>query len=267
MATAEGNWLSDQIKVVQTFERTDEEGYGAVMRMTTTTTDPVYLEDEFVLINGKVAVEDEEFIEVDCNPPLREREEVHPYMNFFLTSHGPGDGANLGGLQGADAHCAALAASVGQEDKNWVAYLSTNGERTVNAVDRIGAGPWYNAEGQPIALNTENLHAEATRLVKDTVLTERGARVNGRGDDPNRHDILTGSDADGMAINSDSDTTCSDWTSNSSEGSARVGHFDRTGGGDNPTSWNSAHGSRGCSQENLQATGGDGLFYCFATDE
>ena len=263
MATAEGNRLSDQTKVIQTFERTDESGYGAVMRMTTITTDPVYLAEDFVLVNGKVAVEDQEFIEVDCNPPLRERQEVHPYMNFFLTSEGLGDGADLGGLEGADAHCESLAARVDQGDKNWIAYLSTTGQEGVNAIDRIGEGPWYNAEGQPIALNTEDLHTEASWLVKDTVLTERGARVNGRGNTPNRHDILTGSDLKGMAVNSDSDTTCSNWTSND-EGSALVGHFDREGGGNNPTSWNSAHGSRGCSQENLQASGGDGLFYCFA---
>ncbi|MBT5331827.1 MAG: hypothetical protein HOL48_08605 [Porticoccaceae bacterium] len=187
-------------------------------------------------------------------------------MNFFLTSEGPGDGANLGGLEGADAHCSALAAKVDQDDKNWVAYLSTTGANGVNARDRIaGAAPFYNAKGEPVALDIEDLHAEANWFTGATVVSEQGQRVNGRGDTPNRHDILTGSDANGMAVNSGADTSCSNWTSNSAEGSALVGHFDRVGGGDNPTSWNSAHASRGCGQENLQATGGDGLFYCFAT--
>jgi hypothetical protein len=180
-------------------------------------------------------------------------------MSFFLTSAGPGDGANLGGLAGADAHCERLAASVGAGGRTWRAYLSTSSG--VDARDRIGDGPWYNARGVEIASGVENLHGE-NNLTKQTQLNERGEVVNGRGDNPNRHDILTGSDLDGTAT----DATCSDWTSNGSDGSARVGHHDRTGGGDNPTSWNSAHGSRGCSQSDLQGTGGDGLFYCFAID-
>jgi len=178
-------------------------------------------------------------------------------MTFFLTSAGPGNGADLGGLQGADAHCQNLAESVGAGERTWRAYLSTS---DVDARDRIGDGPWYNARGVEVAANVAELHGD-NNLTKETQLDEHGEMVNGRGDNPNRHDILTGSNSDGTA----SDATCNDWTS-SGEGSARVGHHDRTGGGDDPTSWNSAHGSRGCSQSNLQGTGGDGLFYCFAID-
>ena len=186
-------------------------------------------------------------------------------MSFFLTSHGPGDGAKLGGLKGADAHCSALAKTAGAGGKNWRAYLSTTGSSGVNARDRIGDGPWQNVKGVQVASDVDDLHSDENNLTKQTVLDEKGQIVNGRGDDPNRHDILTGADLQGKAVNSDDDTTCSNWTSND-EGSALVGHFDRTGGGANPTSWNSAHGSRGCSQANLQGTGGDGLFYCFAAD-
>ncbi len=191
--------------------------------------------------------------------------EAPAQMTFFLTSAGPGDGANLGGIEGADAHCQMLAEAAGRGDKTWRAYLSTVGVNGSNARDRIGSGPWYNANGVQIASSVDDLHSESNNLTKETQLTESGEQVNGRGDEPNRHDILTGSDLQGMAIAGDDDSTCSNWTSNG-EGSALVGHHDRTGGGDNPTSWNSAHGSRGCSQENLQGTGGDGLFYCFAID-
>ncbi|MEM9208973.1 MAG: hypothetical protein AAGA61_06995 [Pseudomonadota bacterium] len=200
----------------------------------------------------------------DCQQPLRVRERVHPAMSFFLTSAGPGDGANLAGLEGADAHCAALADRVGQGDKGWRAYLSTTGEGGVDARDRIGSGPWYNAKGELLARDIADLHSDNSNLTRTSIIDERGQLVNARGDTPNKHDILTGSLMDGAASSDDADTTCSNWTSNG-EGSALVGHFDRTGGGENPTSWNSAHGSRGCSQENLQGTGGDGLFYCFAT--
>ncbi len=181
-------------------------------------------------------------------------------MSFFITSHGPGNGANLGGLAGADAHCQSLAAAVGAGERSWHAYLSTNGAETVNARDRIGSGPWTNVQGIIVAENIEQLHGD-NNLTKETVLTETAAMTNGRGDSPNRHDILTGSGLDGTA----SDSTCENWTSGG-DGSAMVGHHDRTGGGANPTSWNSAHGTRGCSQANLQSTGGDGLFYCFASD-
>ena len=185
-------------------------------------------------------------------------------LSFFITSVGPGDGANLGGLAGADAHCQSLAAAVAAGGETWRAYLSTTGAGGVNARDRIGSGPWYNAKGVMIASNVAGLHGENT-LTKETQLTENGDMVNGRGDDPNTHDILTGSQLDGTAASGSDDSTCSNWSTNG-EGSALVGHHDRQGGGANPTSWNSAHGSRGCSQDNLIATGGNGYFYCFATN-
>jgi len=185
-------------------------------------------------------------------------------MSFFITSSGPGTGADLGGIEGADAHCDFLAYGVGHGDKEWRAYLSTTGPDGEDARARIGDGPWYNHDGVMIARDVTDLHSPAANLTKETILTERGSPVNGRGDSPNTHDILTGSSLDGMAIDSGVDTTCDNWTSHYSSGSAQVGHHDRTGGGANPTSWNSAHGSRGCSQANLRGTGGDGYFYCFA---
>ena len=185
-------------------------------------------------------------------------------MSFFLTSVGPGNGADLGGLEGADAHCAFLAYAVGAGDLPWRAYLSTTGPGGVDARDRIGRGPWHNANGELIARDVAHLHSDGANLTKASILSEQGNQVRGRGDRPNRHDVLTGSRADGTAYPGTEDTTCSNWSS-SGEGSARVGHFDRTGGGEDPTSWNSAHPSRGCSQENLRATGGDGLYFCFAT--
>jgi len=183
-------------------------------------------------------------------------------MTFFITSAGSGNGADLGGLEGADRHCQALAASVGAGDKTWRAYLSTTGSGGVNARDRIGSGPWANFNGVIVAESVDQLHGD-NNLTKETILTEKGAISNGRGDDPNMHDILTGSGLDGTAQMDEADTTCGNWTS-SGEGSALVGHHDRQGGGANPTSWNSAHASRGCSQANLQGTGGNGFFYCFA---
>ncbi len=186
-------------------------------------------------------------------------------MTFFLTSRGPGDGANLGGLEGADAHCAMLAAEAGAADGlTWRAYLSTTGDGGVNAKDRIGSGPWHNANGVMVASGVADLHSDHNLLSKENSITEKGEIISGRGDDVNRHDIITGSTPDGMAATGDDDTTCSNWTSNSSDGSALVGHHDRVGGGANPTSWNASHGSRGCGQEDLRGTGGDGLFYCFA---
>ena len=190
-------------------------------------------------------------------------------MSFFITSEGPGDGANLGGLEGADAHCQQLAEDVGAGDKTWRAYLSasaTDDMAAVNARDRIGEGPWYNAHGVEVASSVEDLHSDDNNLNKENSITETGEIVNGRGDNPNMHDILTGSTLDGRAFDDGEDHTCSNWTSNASDGSAQVGHHDRTGGGANPTSWNSAHGSRGCSQSDLQGTGGNGLYYCFAID-
>lgn len=189
-------------------------------------------------------------------------------MSFFITSVGSGDGANLGGLAGADAHCATLASAAGSRGKTWRAYLSaheTANSPRVNARERIGFGPWYNAKGVEVASTLNNLHSEYMQLGKANSLTENGDMVNGRGDSPNEHDILTGSSLSGRVIDDGANHTCNNWTSNG-EGSAQVGHFDRTGGGANPTSWNSAHGSRGCSQEDLVATGGAGYFYCFAID-
>lgn len=196
--------------------------------------------------------------------PLRAQD---PRMSFFITSTGSGNGANLRGLEGADAHCQALADATGVSGKHWHAYLSataTADRSAVNARDRIGGGPWYNAEGTLIARDVEQLHSNGVNLTKATQLNERGEVVNGRGDSPNMHDILTGSTMNGMAIAGDGDTTCDNWTSSGQDGSAMLGHHDRQGGGDNPTSWNSAHASRGCSQANLQGTGGNGFYYCFA---
>ena len=187
-------------------------------------------------------------------------------MSFFITSAGPGDGANLGGLAGADRHCQQLARAAGAGDRTWRAYLSvqaSEGQPAVNARDRIGAGPWYNAKGVQVAANVADLHSDNNKLSKENSLTEKGGVVNGRGDTPNMHDILTGSQSDGTAFPAGEDHTCGNWTRNG-EGSAQVGHHDRQGGGQDPTSWNAAHGSRGCSQQNLIGTGGNGFFYCFA---
>lgn len=193
--------------------------------------------------------------------------EKHP-MGFFVTSTGMGDGANLGGLEGADGHCAKLAEGAGATGRTWRAYLSTQveGKRGISARDRIGLGPWYNAAGELIASDLDMLHI-MPNLTKRTALDENGDMVKGRGDKPNEHDILTGTKNDGTAYFpwEEGDKTCSNWTSNADgAGSATVGHHDRHGGGN--TSWNAAHGSRGCSQANLQVTGGAGLFYCFAAD-
>ena len=186
-------------------------------------------------------------------------------MSFFLTSAGPGDGANLGGVTGADQHCQMLAEAAGSGGKTWRAYLSTTGGGAMNARDRIGSGPWHNYNGVMIARNVDDLHSDNNNLTKETQLNEKGQITNGRGDDPNMHDILTGSQLNGMADSGSDDTTCNNWMSNG-EGSALVGHHDRQGGGANPTSWNSAHGSRGCGQSDLQGTGGNGYFYCFASN-
>jgi hypothetical protein len=194
------------------------------------------------------------------------RAQAPPPIGFFITSAGPGKGADLGGLEGADKHCQALATAVGGGNRVWHAYLSTSpagSSPAVNARDRIGTGPWANAKGVIVAQTVAELHGEDSKLGKETSLTEKGEVVSGRGDTPNRHDILTGSQLDGTAFTSGENLTCQNWTSGG-EGSAQVGHHDRQGGGANPTSWNSAHASRGCSQENLRGTGGDGLFYCFA---
>lgn len=193
-------------------------------------------------------------------------------MGFFITS-APKDGGNLGGLEGADAHCQALAKAVGAGNRTWRAYLSTqaqDGKPAVNARDRIGKGPWANQKGQIVARDLAHLHGDTLELAQPgnaihrmSALNEKGELVNAAGQTPNHHDILTGSTASGLAIGGDSDRTCRNWTSNS-DGSAQVGHHDRTGGPN--TSWNSVHPSRGCSLQALQGSGGNGLFYCFAAD-
>jgi len=192
-------------------------------------------------------------------------------MSFFVTSVGLGKGGDLGGLAGADAHCQQLAAAVGGGAKTWHAYLSTQarpGQPAINARDRIGTGPWYNSKRVPIAKNLSDLNGDTveearlgSNLFKQTALNEKGGVVNGFGDMPNTHDMLTGSHPDGRAYTDNADHTCNNWTS-SGMGQAQLGHSDRTGGG--KTSWNSAHASRSCSQPDLVATGGAGLFYCFA---
>jgi hypothetical protein len=207
-------------------------------------------------------------------------------MSFFVTSVPKGDGANYGGLAGADAYCQQLAAAAGRGAAKWVAYLSTQGPGAVNARDRIGNGPWYNARGAMIAANQDELHGDTierarlgNRINKNSARTEKGDVVNGVGDMPNQHDILTGSTPDGRAYTDAADHTCSNWTSNAhveppARGaappatppapgpSAQLGHHDKTGGGNG--SWNSTHGSRGCSQPNLVSTGGAGMLYCFS---
>ena len=191
-------------------------------------------------------------------------------MTFFVTSVGKGDGANLGGLDGADAHCQALAKAAGATKTSWRAYLSTTapgGDAGVSARERIGKGPWQNAKGVVVAKSIDELHSASTNLDKQSALTEKGEVVSGRGDAVNMHDILTGSDPQGMYSTAGGDTTCGNWSKNG-EGSAIVGHHDRVGPKDtwHMKSWNSSHGSRGCSQDALKGTGGAGLFYCFATD-
>lgn len=191
-------------------------------------------------------------------------------MTFFVTSAGPGDGANLGGLDGADAQCAKLAKAAGATATTWKAYLSTTapgGDAGVNARDRIGKGPWQNFKGDVIAKSVEDLHSEAGNLNKATALTEKGEPVMGRGDATNMHDMLTGSDPQGMYSTAGGDTTCGNWTKNG-EGSAIVGHHDHKGLKEtrHMMSWNSAHGTPGCSPDALKKVGGAGLFYCFAAN-
>ncbi|MFZ4408436.1 MAG: hypothetical protein ACOYOH_13910 [Paracraurococcus sp.] len=188
-------------------------------------------------------------------------------MTFFVTSANPGKGGDLGGLAGADAHCKALATAAGAGNRTWRAYLSTQGAGAVNARDRIGTGPWRNARGEVVAKDVADLHEGAAGLTKQTALTEAGAIVNGRGDTPNMHDVLTGSQTDGTAFAAGDDRTCANWTS-SDAGAAMVGHADRIGLNDSAPmkSWNTSHPSRACNMDALKATGGAGLFYCFAAD-
>ena len=195
-----------------------------------------------------------------------------PPMGFFITSVGLGNGANLGGLAGADKHCQTLAAAAGAGNRTWRAYLSTQAagaQPPVNARDRIGTGPWFNAKGQMIAANVADLHGDIERdrnnIRKPTALTEKGGQVNGVGEQPNQHDILTGSDSHGrVLLGAPNTTTCDNWTSNADTSRAMLGHHDRLGGAN--ASWNAVHLSAGCSQESLVKTGGAGLFYCFAAN-
>jgi hypothetical protein len=201
-------------------------------------------------------------------PQSREMGGAKSVMTFFVTSRGPGKGGDLGGLSGADAHCQALAQAEGAGDHTWRAYLSTSardGQPAINARDRIGKGPWYNAEGLLVAATLDELHGDTNRINKETAVTERLDPVNGVGDDPNVHDILTGSHPDGTAYAADEDLSCRNWTSGN-DGRAQVGHHDRRGRDGGVNSWNSVHASRGCGQPDLQATGGAGLFYCFGID-
>jgi hypothetical protein len=200
------------------------------------------------------------FVLLAANVPLAQQSQ----MTFFVTSAGSGMGGNLGGLDGADKQCQTLAKAAGAAG-TWRAYLSTQGKGAVNARDRIGKGPWRNAKGVVIAQNVDDLHSPKANLTKETLLTEKGQPVNGRGDKPNQHDILTGSQMNGTAYTDNMDHTCNNWTS-SSTGAAQVGHSDRMGLSETEEarSWNSSHPSKGCSQENLVGTGGAGFFYCFA---
>ena len=188
-------------------------------------------------------------------------------MTFFITSTDLGKGADYGGLAGADKACQTLAAAVGAGGATWHAYLSSQGPSAVNARDRIGKGPWQNAKGVVIAKDVADLHGSSNNLNKQTALDEKGQMVNGRGDTPNKHDILTGSQPDGTAFTGSQDMTCGNWTK-SGEGSAMLGHHDRQGLSDDPPahSWNSSHPSRGCSEEALKTTGSAGLLYCFAVN-
>ncbi len=198
----------------------------------------------------------------------QQQQQQAPPMSFFVTSVGSGNGGNLGGLEGADKHCQQLAAAAGAGNRTWRAYLSAGAagaQPAINARDRIGNGPWYNAKGQLIASNVDDLHEDRNNIRKPTALTEKGAEVRGVGDQPNEHDILTGSDSSGRAVvGSPLVTTCNNWTSNDNANRAVVGHHDRLGGPS--ASWNAVHSSAGCSQEALVKTGGAGFFYCFAAN-
>jgi hypothetical protein len=206
--------------------------------------------------------------EAEAVPETRAMGGEKSVTTFFVTSRGLGKGGDLGGLEGADAHCQALATAEHAGDHRWRAYLSTSaadGRPAVNARDRIGSGPWYNGEGLLVAKSLADLHGSESRISKEMAVTERLDPVNGVGDTPNMHDILTGSQADGTAFPPGDDRTCGNWTSSTS-GRAGVGHHDRRGRSDGQASWNAAHLSRGCGQADFEATGGAGLFYCFGID-
>jgi hypothetical protein len=205
-----------------------------------------------------------------ASPGIAQAQTASADTTFFVTSVGSGKGADLGGLDGADRHCQTLAEAAGIRGKMWRAYLSTQGANAVNAKDRIGRGPWQNAKGNVIAKDVADLHsANNNNITKQTALTEKGELVKGRGDQPNQHDILTGSQADGTAFAGNQDMTCGNWTKSGTEGAAMTGHHDRMGLDESPPakSWNSSHATRGgCSQDALRGTGGAGLFYCFAAN-
>ena len=211
---------------------------------------------------------------VPAPKPEAKPAEAQKPLSFFVTSEGLGNGANLGGVAGADAHCQKLATAAGAGNKIWHAYLSVqaaDGKPAINARDRIGTGPWVNSKGATVAKDVADLHGDSldaarrgNNLSRTTAVTEKKESVKGAGDTPNQHDIITGSQTDGTAFNDGTDHTCKSYTSVAEDGTVQVGHFDRTGGGN--ISWNSAHASKGCSQANLVGTGGAGLFYCFATN-
>jgi hypothetical protein len=203
------------------------------------------------------------------SPGIAQAQTASADTTFFVTSVGSGKGADLSGLDGADRHCETLAEAAGIRGKMWRAYLSTQGTNAVNARDRIGRGPWQNAKGVVIAKDVADLHGPNNNLTKQTALTEKGELVKGRGDQPNQHDILTGSQPDGTAFAGNQDMTCGNWTKSGTEGAAMTGHHDRMGLDESPPakSWNSSHATRGgCSQDALRSTGGAGLFYCFAAN-
>jgi hypothetical protein len=204
-----------------------------------------------------------------ASPGIAQAQTASADTTFFVTSVGSGKGADLGGLDGADRHCETLAEAAGIRGKMWRAYLSTQGANGVNAKDRIGRGPWQNAKGTVIAKDVADLHGANNNITKQTALTEKGELVKGRGDQPNQHDILTGSQPDGTAFAGNQDMTCGNWTKSGTEGAAMTGHHDRMGLDESPPakSWNSSHATRGgCSQDALRGTGGAGLFYCFAAN-
>ncbi|KFG66671.1 hypothetical protein [Microvirga sp. BSC39] len=203
------------------------------------------------------------------SPGIAQAQTASADTTFFVTSVGSGKGADLGGLDGADRHCETLAEAAGIRGKMWRAYLSTQGANAVNAKDRIGRGPWQNAKGAVVAKDVADLHGPNNNITKQTALTEKGELVKGRGDQPNQHDILTGSQPDGTAFAGNQDMTCGNWTKSGTEGAAMTGHHDRMGLDESPPakSWNSSHATRGgCSQDALRGTGGAGLFYCFAAN-
>ena len=204
-----------------------------------------------------------------ASPGIAQAQTASADTTFFVTSVGSGKGADLGGLDGADRHCETLAEAAGIRGKMWRAYLSTQGANGVNAKDRIGRGPWQNAKGTVIAKDVADLHGANNNITKQTALTEKGELVKGRGDQPNQHDILTGSQPDGTAFAGNQDMTCGNWTKSGTDGAAMTGHHDRMGLDESPPakSWNSSHATRGgCSQDALRGTGGAGLFYCFAAN-